>query len=305
MLLKNVLVAYCYSVEFQPIINTSWLNDTIAIGALANGSAKLWNCTIDSPFIIELLNLPISNCILLSVDSCSDRFVLSDSGGNISVWKIDTSSCSHPQLIDKWSGHEFEAWCACLNKWNNEIVFTGSDDSKCCVWDLREGCKKPLNIIRHSAGVCSIQNYPNVDYAISTGSYDETLCIWDLRMIQSSDKFRTTTTTTTPIQKCQFGGGVWRHKWNSYNYVIVSAIYDGFAVTHLPLQKPFNCENEIDSVYKFRSTNGQLAYGIDWLLFNDEMNQTKTDFIKSTVVSCSFYDNTIEFGELLINCVNV
>ncbi|CAH8538759.1 Diphthine methyltransferase [Schistosoma haematobium] len=302
LLFSRVSTDYQYvlssNISCSGVLDISWLNGNVAIGALANGSTKLWNCTIDGPSLNELIDFPVSDHILLSVDTSSDRFVFSDSGGNISVWKIDASSCSNPQSINKWPGHEFEAWCACLNKWNSEIVFTGSDDSKCCVWDLREGCKKPLNIIRHSVGVCSIQNYPDVDYSISTGSYDDTLYLWDLRMIHSSDKV--TNTTTTPLQKCQFNGGVWRHKWGPQNYVIVSAIHDGFAVAHLSLRSPFNHKaDEEDSVYKFRSTNGQLAYGIDWS-FNHKINQLESNFMKSTVVCCSFYDNTIEFGELII-----
>ncbi|VDP24123.1 unnamed protein product [Schistosoma margrebowiei] len=152
LLFSRVSTDYQYvlssNISCSGVLDISWLNGNVAIGALANGSTKLWNCTVDGPSLNELTDFPVSDHILLSVDTSSDRFVFSDSGGNISVWKIDTSSCSNPQSINKWHGHEFEAWCACLNKWNSEIVFTGSDDSKCCVWDLREGCKKPLNIIR-------------------------------------------------------------------------------------------------------------------------------------------------------------
>ncbi|KAH8877718.1 Diphthine methyltransferase [Schistosoma japonicum] len=175
------------------------------------------------------------------------------------------------------------------------MVFTGGDDSKCCVWDLRDGCKKPLNTIRHSMGVCSVQNYSDVEHFISTGSYDETLYIWDLRMIHSSKDF-----VSIPLHSCHFGGGVWRHKWGPHNCVIVSAMHGGFAVAHLP-QSSFSCQDKAvkDSVYKFRRTNGQLAYGIDWGLFHG-INE-KEDFFKSTVVSCSFYDNTIEFGELSVH----
>ncbi|KAK4472037.1 hypothetical protein MN116_005412 [Schistosoma mekongi] len=277
------------------VLDTSWLNDTVPIGALANGSSNLWDCTTDNQSMIELVNFKVSDHILLSVDTCFDRCVFSDSGGNISVWQINTSSCSNPQLTLQWCGHEFEAWCACLNKLHNEIVFTGGDDSKCCIWDLRDGCKKPLNTIRHSMGVCSVQNYSDVEHFISTGSYDEALYIWDLRMIHSSYDF-----VSIPLHSCHFGGGVWRHKWGPHNCVIVSAMHGGFAVAHLP-QSSFSCQDEAakDSVHKFRCTNGQLAYGIDWGLFHG-INE-KEDFFKSTVVSCSFYDNTIEFGEITVH----
>ncbi|KAH8877714.1 Diphthine methyltransferase [Schistosoma japonicum] len=148
---------------------------------------------------------------------------------------------------------------------------------------------------RHSMGVCSVQNYSDVEHFISTGSYDETLYIWDLRMIHSSKDF-----VSIPLHSCHFGGGVWRHKWGPHNCVIVSAMHGGFAVAHLP-QSSFSCQDKAvkDSVYKFRRTNGQLAYGIDWGLFHG-INE-KEDFFKSTVVSCSFYDNTIEFGELSVH----
>ncbi|CAH8513495.1 unnamed protein product [Heterobilharzia americana] len=270
------------------VLDTSWISESVSIGALANGSTKLWNCT-DHSSIIELIDFQVSDHILLSVDACSDRFVFSDSGGNISLWKIDVSSSSHPQAIAKWCGHEFEAWCACLSKWHNDLVFTGSDDSKCCVWDLRQGCKKPLTTIRQNMGVCSIRYHPDLEYLFSTGSYDETLCIWDLRMVNSIKEL------SNPIFKCHFNGGVWRHKWGPHSFVIVAAMHAGFAVTHLS-QSSFN-SIEKNPIYKFRPTDEQLAYGIDWTFESYHSG----DLLKPMVVSCSFYDNSIEFGELTIN----
>ncbi|VDQ12965.1 unnamed protein product [Trichobilharzia regenti] len=114
------------TVSCSGVLDTSWINDNTSVSALANGSSKLWKCT-DQLLLVEL--------------------VFSDSGGNINLWQVDVSSCSHPQFIAKWHAHEFEAWCTCLNKWQHEIVFTGGDDSKCCIWDLREGYQKPLNTI--------------------------------------------------------------------------------------------------------------------------------------------------------------
>nr|CAH8846640.1 unnamed protein product [Trichobilharzia regenti] len=158
------------TVSCSGVLDTSWINDNTSVSALANGSSKLWKCT-DQLLLVELVDFHVSpDHILLSVDSCSNRLVFSDSGGNINLWQVDVSSCSHPQFIAKWHAHEFEAWCTCLNKWQHEIVFTGGDDSKCCIWDLREGYQKPLNTIRQNMGVCSIQNHPDIDYLISTGS---------------------------------------------------------------------------------------------------------------------------------------
>ncbi|CAH8846855.1 unnamed protein product [Trichobilharzia szidati] len=270
------------TVSCSGVLDTSWINDNIAVSALANGSSKLWNCT-DQSLLVELVDFPVSpDHILLSVDSCSNRFVFSDSGGNISLW----------QFIAKWHAHEFEAWCACLNKWQSEIVFTGGDDSKCCLWDLREGCQKPMNTIRQNMGVCSIQNHPDIDYLISTGSYDESLCIWDLRMLNSGKEF------SNPIFTCHFGGGVWRHKWGPHNCIVVGAMHAGFAVTHWS-QSSCNTE-EKNPVYVFRLTDQQLAYGIDWS-FDGYSSGGDDNLLKPVVVSCSFYDNTIEFGELTIN----
>ncbi|VDO92717.1 unnamed protein product [Schistosoma margrebowiei] len=153
-------------------------------------------------------------------------------------------------------------------------------------------------IFNNCVDIKSSEQYKKAFPTTMKDDYDDTLYLWDLRMIHSSDKV--TNTTTTPLHKCQFDGGVWRHKWGPQYYVIVSAIHDGFAVAHLPLRSPFNHKaDKEDSVYKFRSTNGQLAYGIDWS-FNHKINQLESDFMKSTVVCCSFYDNTIEFGELII-----
>lgn len=86
--------------------------------------------------ISQEINLnPSENGILalsIDVDARSSRLLASDSKGKISLLDMETS-----EITKQWKAHGFEAWTCAFNRFDDNIVFSGGDDSVLNVWDLR------------------------------------------------------------------------------------------------------------------------------------------------------------------------
>ena len=49
---------------------------------------------------------------------------------------------SGPNVTKQWTAHNFEAWIVALGV-DPSLVFSGGDDCRLCVWDIRTDCSKP------------------------------------------------------------------------------------------------------------------------------------------------------------------
>ena len=65
---------------------------------------------------------------------------VSDSRGQVGIVELCESGSKVTRL---WKAHDYEAWITCFGK-DERVVFSGGDDCKLRVWDLRVGTTAPL-----------------------------------------------------------------------------------------------------------------------------------------------------------------
>ncbi|GAA50349.1 WD repeat-containing protein 85 [Clonorchis sinensis] len=207
---------------------------------------------------------------------------------------------STPLKIRTFCAHQFEAWCSSVDTLQDHVFYSGGDDGLCHVWDTRQS-SHAVCTLKHELGVCSVRNHPMLLNIISTGSYDECLRVWDLRMVRPSATGNVTA-PSTPLSSCTVGGGVWRHKWSpSGDWILVAAMSAGFATAKLISPTVTDAPKgdcltvSIHPAGRFRSS-AQLAYGIDWV----EQPGSQASTRGWTVGTCSFYDNRVDFSQLLM-----
>ena len=69
----------------------------------------------------------------------------SDSSGTISV--IDVNRM---EIIESLKNHDFEAWITIFDAWNDNVIYSGGDDCKLFMSDLRIGNKIRVSIFFYS-----------------------------------------------------------------------------------------------------------------------------------------------------------
>lgn len=120
-------------------------------------------------------------------------------------------------------------------------------------------------------GVCSIQSHPLRQFIFCSGSYDESVLVWDHRQLRQ------------PLREIRTGGGVWRVKWHPHedNMLLTACMHDGWKI--LDIDAPDDGDAVVAS---YHSPHSSLAYGVDWCLWPDTMDDPAYH-----ICSCSFYDH--------------
>ncbi|KAA0202891.1 hypothetical protein HAZT_HAZT002370 [Hyalella azteca] len=108
----------------------------------------------------------------------SPKISVSDSGGNVSVYEFSNSNLSRVSFAQC---HAYEAWITAFNYWQNDIVYSGGDDSKLRGYDLRIGLESPYFCKSHDGGVTSFHANELREHQVASGSYDEVVRLWDAR----------------------------------------------------------------------------------------------------------------------------
>ncbi|CAK1546954.1 unnamed protein product [Leptosia nina] len=216
------------------------------------------------------------NVLALSLDWSTNKLtgysniVVSDSTGNVTVWRVDDSL----ERIAEWKAHDFEAWIAAFNYWNPDVFYSGGDDCVLKCFDLRAPDSFVTNR-SHEAGVTSIRSHVDVEHQLLTGSYDEKIRLWDARQMKRC------------ITETEVGGGVWRLKWHPFekSVLLAACMYGGFRLL---------CVKEnIKILYEYLE-HESIAYGADWKF------ESKSDNL-SMVATCSFYDCDMHVGRILLD----
>lgn len=217
---------------------------------------------------IKLATDTAENLLTLAVDvrngKSSERNLLaSDSRGFVSLLTIADS-----RIVEErsWKAHSFEAWTCAFDKWNENVVYTGGDDTFFHVYDLR--ADEVQQIVKnkcHIAGVTSFLSYD--ESRLMTGSYDEHLRIFDTRNWRE------------PLSELPLGGGIWRIKSSKCDpqYVLCACMYYNFSVCRID-ESMSNSE-----VVAVLSAHESICYGADWA-------PRKGCDGKQVIATCSFYD---------------
>eukprot|EP00795_Rhopilema_esculentum_P001821 gene1821-16311_t len=108
------------------------------------------------------------------------------------------------------SGHEDDVNAVSFANETSDILFSGSDDGLCMVWDrreLKERDPKPVGIFAgHTDGVTYIDTKGDGRYLLSN-SKDQTIKLWDMRKFSSKDS----------VRECKriVSGANWDYRWES------------------------------------------------------------------------------------------
>ena len=158
---------------------------------------------------------------MLSLEWQNLNLVTSDSSGMITTWKYDSEGTAL-EIIQTSKQHDFEAWICTYDTWDPNLIYSGGDDCKLKIWDLRS-CNSGLVIGKncHDAGVTSLLSDQYNEYQLYSGSYDEKLRLWDKRNYK------------IPLETYCSGGGIWRIKQpktqkNDENFLGLACMHQGF-----------------------------------------------------------------------------
>ncbi|XP_069691280.1 diphthine methyltransferase [Periplaneta americana] len=298
------------SLEMPAILDTKWchceINGKILL-AVANAvgdvelyelctgrdNASEWHsCKLDLLCKHSIIQDVSSETLALSLDWSTARnkigdagrdpaITVSDSTGHISVLKLTDFSLEKTQY---WKAHEFEAWITAFDYWNPSLVYTGGDDCRFHVYDLRAGTRHPMSTSRvHEAGVTSLHSNAVLENILASGSYDENLRIWDTRHMKR------------PQFHTSLKGGVWRLKWDPHRWqhLVAACMHGGFCVV--------DCNDNTNPpvIVATYGEHQSLAYGSDWChLISDEVprfvhNGSLEGNDTTILATCSFYDHKL------------
>uniref|UniRef100_A0A1B6GR75 methylated diphthine methylhydrolase n=1 Tax=Cuerna arida TaxID=1464854 RepID=A0A1B6GR75_9HEMI len=207
------------------------------------------------------------------------KIAVSDSQGCISVLRLDDSGF---HIEHNWSAHQFESWTVHFDAFNPHICYTGGDDCKLRVYDLKSCLDTPCTTnSSHSAGVTSFSSSRNSEHALLSGSYDEQVRQWDTREMRR------------PINEQSVGGGVWRlrRQPRTEQLTLVACMYNGFCL--------LDQELSVVAEYKIHQS---IAYGADWAHFTDAAKHfSHLTTAECVIGTCSFYDHKLCISSLIKN----
>lgn len=162
-------------VDTVGILDIKWcrekVNDQIILSAAnASGEIILYNFDSDC-HISQVFSQSIGNqCLALSCDWWGgNKITVSGSNGYITCLSV---TGNETEIINSWKGHEFEAWVSSFDRHSDQLIYSGGDDSKFCLWDLRS-LSNPVysNKKSHEMGITSIETSPTNENLLATGRY--------------------------------------------------------------------------------------------------------------------------------------
>ena len=280
-----------YRAELSAILDMKWqhqpeilTNDSrILAVACAEGRLPVYafrDCDANGDRRLELVHhepnqLFGSDVLCLSLDWNrleQDRLMVSLSDGGLALLRMGETGTF--EIEHQWDAHGFEAWITAFDRHDCNVVYSGGDDCKLRLWDIRAGASSVHISKRHLMGVTSIQSHPKREFIFASGSYDENVFVWDRRSMKQ------------PLTEMCPGGGVWRLKWHEqYPDLLLSAcMYDAFHVLNA------SGDGKVEASYREHES---LAYGVDWV--------ESTSRVQHTIASCSFYDHAFKLWNVTLN----
>ena len=211
-----------------------------------------------------------SKPVILSLEWFDVKLVISDSSGSVHILQIEEST----NLLETRATskqHEFEAWICTFDAFDSNVVYSGGDDCKMKIFDVRTQLGRVLGKNSHDAGVTSLLSDKYDEYRFFSGSYDENLRTWDKRNWKEA------------VETYHVGGGVWRIKQpkrltkGQEDMLGLACMHNGFQI--LKGQERVVSYAEHDS----------LAYGLDFKQSDDCLQ----------LATCSFYDCLLKVWQVV------
>ena len=262
---KDLKVVRCFY-EVGAIFDVKWDGDVL-YGCNTIGQIIKIENIVEEPKI-DTFSVADEDTTLthINIDSANQKIAATSNKGDLFYTDLETkTNVSTAKISTKMMDTYYETWCCTF--FDNNTIFTGSDDSICRRTDVRvsDASSKYLEsnkFCERSAGICFIQPAENSENQIILGGYDSHVCVFDIR------------NSSNPVLDFELpdDGGAWRLLEDKVdNGYIVAGMYSGL---HW-----FNSEAEFVKSYE-KYKNG-IIYGVEKISSTGE------------IVYCSFYEKTV------------
>lgn len=291
---SDQIIKRIQTLEVSAVLDCKWapqliLNEILLAVAGANGQMSIYKLITDEPTTtlrleyVTLVDLPkkendvdlLTLSLNWSVGHNSIKIATSDSKGRVSVFLLDGTDL---HLLHNWTAHSFEAWIVNFNPFNSHICYTGGDDCKLRIYDLRcELTSAQLTKSTHSSGVTSLVCPLKTENLLLSGSYDEEVLQWDSRQMKR------------PLNSVSVGGGVWRIRFKPRceDLILVACMYNGF----------YLLDQNLQVLSKYTEEHQSICYGADWSYLCSGSNSHGFSHLSENnsalAATCSFYDRKL------------
>ncbi|GAA0149035.1 LEC14B-like protein [Lithospermum erythrorhizon] len=216
----------------------------------------------------------------------------STDGREVVAGTSDDSICVYDLQADKRSlrisAHRSDVNSVCFADESGHLIYSGSDDNLCKVWDRRcfKAKGKPAGILTgHLEGVTFIDSRGDGRYFISSGK-DQTIKLWDIRKMSSNAG-----------RKIHRRNYEWDYRWMDYPPQardlkhpsdVSVATYKGHSVLRTLIRCYFSPEHSTGQKYIYTGSHDSNVYIYD-LITGAQV--AKLQYHKSTVRDCSWHPN--------------
>ncbi|KAK6930087.1 WD40 repeat [Dillenia turbinata] len=209
------------------------------------------------------------------------ELVASSNDDSIYVYDLEGNKVSH-----RISAHESDVNTVCFADKSGHILYSGSDDKLCKVWDRRcFAARGPAGILMgHLQGITFIDSKGDGRYFISNGK-DQTLKLWDIRKMSPHG-------ASIPVLR-ELN---WDYRWMDYPHLIAKnwkhpsdqslATYRGHSVLHTLIRCYFSPEFSTGQKYIYTGSSDGVVHVYDLL---SGATVAKLDYHEADVRDCSWH----------------
>ncbi|KAF9605273.1 hypothetical protein IFM89_015889 [Coptis chinensis] len=190
----------------------------------------------------------------------------------------------------------------CFADETGHLIYSGSDDNLCKVWDRRcIGKGKPAGVLMgHLEGITFIDSRGDGRYFISNGK-DQTIKLWDIRKMPSNASSSSSSSSSSGMQ---FRNYEWDYRWMEYPPRARNmkhpcdqslSTYRGHSVLRTLIRCYFSPAYSTGQKYIYTGSNDGCVYIYDLVSGNQV---ARLDHHSQTVRDCSWHP----FNPMLVSC---
>lgn len=220
-------------------------------------------------------------CVKFSTDG--RELVAGSNDKSIHVYDLEMNRCSL-----KIAAHEDDVNTVSFADDTSHLIYSGSDDGYCKVWDRRclsSRAEPAGTLVGHLEGITFIDSRGDGRYFISNGK-DQTTKLWDIRKMTAGNP---------SIKSRRFSGSEWDYRWMEYPrtrrdvkhpYDQSLMTYRGHAVLRTLVRCYFSPSFSTGQKYIYTGSHDGCVYIYDVVSGN---LVKKLDYHRSTVRDCSWH----------------
>lgn len=155
--------------SLRPLLAVVTASSQLVIYGLDNDRLELLCCqkvTGDSSKPLVILSVDWNDRIGHAADKLS--LAISDSDGQVCTWDFNEGQLTQ---TSSRKPHNFEAWITVHDAWNPNVIYSGSDDCKLVISDLRIEGHQITSKRTHDAGVTSLLSDVTIENRLFSGRY--------------------------------------------------------------------------------------------------------------------------------------